>query len=65
MIKTMFIVLLLGFAILTAPAARAEGLCAAHPDDDTLRPLPAMLEPEVQKEFGLHDISAAQTQKLT
>ncbi len=65
MLKTMFLALLLGFALLHAPAARAASLCAAHPDDDTLRPLPASLAPQARQAFALHDISTAQIQQMT
>ncbi|MGE4481512.1 hypothetical protein [Acidocella sp.] len=65
MLKTMFIALLLGLGLLPPSAARAAGLCAAHPNDDTLRPLPAALAPRVQQAFGLRDMTAAQTQNMT
>ncbi|WP_298216067.1 hypothetical protein [Acidocella sp.] len=56
---------MLGFALFHPGAARAGDLCAAHPTDDTLRPLPAALAPQVQAAFGLHDLSRAEIQKLT
>lgn len=64
MLRIMFWALLLGFALLHVPVARAAGLCAAQPNNDTLRPLPAALVPQVQQAFGLH-MSAAQTQRMT
>lgn len=65
MLKAIFLGLLLGFAILQGPAARAAGLCAAHANDDTLRPLPASLVPQAQKAFALHGITKAQIQQMT
>lgn len=65
MLKTIFFILLVGFAALHAPGARAAGLCAAHPNDDTLRPVPASLAPDVQKLFGLHGIDTARIQEMS
>lgn len=65
MLKTIIAALLLGLILLHAPAARAAGLCAAQPDSDAQRPLPAALVRQVQQAFGLHDMTAAQTQNMT
>lgn len=65
MFKHILALVFIALGCLAVNPAQAANICQRHPTSDVLLPLPAMLVPNVEKTFDLHDMKSAEVQQLT
>lgn len=63
--KNILCLVFVAFGCLAAQSAHAANICQSRSASNVLLPLPAMLVPNVEKAFDLHDIKPEEVRHLT